>query len=103
MKIELEYPEDEIQLRHISAPCMIGGPAFRHLPEDDPTRPWLVYVKSLRVPHYYGAHGQGRTPQAAVDDALRQVREYLVKHPKGEYNVSAGPKLDLDLSGLGDL
>jgi hypothetical protein len=103
MKIEVEWPEDEIQLRSLSAPQLAGGPAYRHLPEDHPDRPWLAYVKSLLCPHYYGAHGQGRTPQAAVDDAVRQVREYLARHPQGQYNVSKAPEVDLDISFLDDL
>ena len=102
MRIEIEFPDDEIILKQLFHPSMGGGPALRHLPETDPSRPWLAYVKSVKSPTYYGAHGQGMTPQRAVDDALRQVREYLARHPQGAYNVNTGPT-GLDLSFLDGL
>lgn len=101
MKIELEWPEDEILVNHIFAPHTLGGPAFRHLPEDDASRPWLVYVKSVKSPTYFGAQGFGMTPQRAVDDGLRQVREYLARNPEGAYNTKT-PGITLDLTGLLD-
>lgn len=101
MKVEFDYPEDEVIIKYIYAPSMMGGPAYKHLPEDDPSRPWSVYVKSVKSPTYYGAHGHGMNPQRAVDDAVRQVREYLVRNPQGAYNTNV-PKIDLDLTGIFD-
>jgi len=99
MKIEFEYPEDELILQYLHSPTMAGGPAFRHLPEDHASRPWIVYTKSVKSKTYFGAIGIGMMPQAAINDALSKTRAYCDRHPQGAYATSKPPlnlALDLD-------
>lgn len=100
MKIELEIPEG-VQFDRLCAPWVLGGPAFRHLPADHPSRPWMVELTSLKSMTPFWTRGFGMTPQAAVNDGVRLIEEHINKFPNGTYKV--GNDLDLDLSGLADI
>lgn len=98
MKIELEWPEDIATLNYIYAPAMeefTGSKSLRAYTG------WLIHAKLTSYPHYFGCFGKGPTPQAAMDDAVRQLRDRLARYPQGDYNVNV-PGIDLDLSGLLD-
>lgn len=96
MRIEFTVPDD-LDLKYFYSPSMVDRGKWN--------KPgWLVYCTSTACPTYYGTFGVGDTPQAAIDDALRQATEYLARNPQGAYNVSTAPTgLALDLDFLKDL
>lgn len=95
MKIEAEL-SDELTLKYIYGPAMVDRGKW--------LKPgWLIYATSNLSPTYFGAFGIGDTLQAACDHALAQAHDHLARHPQGEYNVNAGPEIDLDLDFLTNL
>lgn len=91
MKIEFTIPE-ELTLQYLYGPSMVDrgkhfGPG------------WLAHCVSTESKTYFGAHGVGATPQAAIDHCLRQANEYIARHPQGAYNVNV-PSIDLDLTDI---
>lgn len=91
MKLELEWDETKYRVKNIYAPDHTGK--FAH--------DWIVYAEPANG-HYLGGQGKGLTPQAALDDMIRQIEERLAIRPQPVYN-EAKPAITLDLTFLENL
>lgn len=94
-EVRFTIPDEDLVLKYFYGPSMVDRGKW-----NEPG--WLVYCTSVKCPTYFGAFGVGDTPQAAIDQALTKVNEYLARNPQGAYNVKAAPT-GLDLDFLKDL
>lgn len=86
MKLELEWDETKYELRSLHAPDQSGK--FPHA--------WIAYAR--RVGHVWeGGQGHASTPQAALDDMIRQIEERVARKRENGYN-EAKPAIVLDLN-----
>lgn len=88
MNISFEYDETRYELRQLIAPGTSLGKPY----------PWIAYLCPKGM-LWQGGQGRGATPQAAVDDMIRQLEERVARKVQTVYN---GPKtsfsLELDLN-----